>query len=379
MKRLWATVGLLLIAVSVHAQHPVLTRYVPGTYLVDNNHRVELRNPSAASINLDGYLLVTRDYSVRFPAGLRIPPKGGIVIAKEKAQGVQFHLSGTPDFLVRFHFLEHQGHYVALYSPQGSLLEAVYMSPSRNVPFLPDRDTCITFDGRKIPFNLPPENRADWQFIPIQDSRADGYTKVKGVWQAEGQGSSNGDAVVYGDLVLRYKSGIATVKWLTKQEQGCKVHVVERSLDQQAFRPVGEEVSKGDSRSGHSYAFYEKGLEEGNRYYYRIRGMDRQGREFMSETRELLAEEAKEEFSMEAVGNGKGELRIRFVSRYSQEVRLKLFNENLQELSILFDDYVYANAPALIVVNAELIAGQRYLIMATTENGRFGKEFVAGE
>jgi hypothetical protein len=368
----------MLLGGLVQAQVPVVTRYVPGNYLSDNFHRVELTNPGLQPISLEGYLLVTRDYSVRLPAGARVGPNGVYRIAREASRGIDLVLSRTPDFLIRFHFLEHEGHYIALFAPDGRLLEAAYTSPSRIVPFLPDRDTCITFDGRKIPFYLPPENRPDWRYMPIQASRSAGYVKVKGAWIPGGSVVVAPPAVEYGDMVLRYKAGIATVQWHTRFEQGCKRHVVERSEDQQTFGAVGEENSIGDTQAGQEYTHYEKGLQEGKRYYYRIKGEDATGNSTYSAVKELLAVEPKEEFRMEIISGELGDLRIRFSSRYSQKVRIKLFDDAMREVALLFNDYIYAETPNLVVVGARLDGGKRYLVMATTENGRFGQEFVAG-
>ena len=95
--------------------------------------------------------------------------------------------------------------------------------------------------------------------------------------------------------------------------------------------------------------------------------------------RELLAAEPKEEFSLEVVPGASGELRIRFNSRYSQRVRIKLFDEEMREMALLFNDYIYAETPNLVLVGSHLEQGKRYLVMATTENGRFGQEFVLGK
>ena len=363
----------------LHAQVPVITRYVPGNYLSDNQHRVELSNPSAEAFSLKDYLLVTRDYSVRLPASAVVRAGGIYKIAKEPGPGVDLALSRTPDFLIRFHFLEHEGQYIALFDPAGNIVEAAYSSPSRTVPFLPDRDTCITFDGKRIPFYLPAENRAEWRFIESISSRSAGFVKVKGSWLPGGKVVVAPPSVEYGDLVLRYKSGIATVKWRTRYEQGCQRHVVERSENQQDYHVVGEEASVGNADAGAEYAFYEKGLEEGKRYYYRIKGEDASGNVVFSLVRELLAAEPKEEFSLEVVPGASGELRIRFNSRYSQRVRIKLFDEEMREMALLFNDYIYAETPNLVLVGSHLEQGKRYLVMATTENGRFGQEFVLGK
>ena len=47
----------------------------------------------------------------------------------------------------------------------------------------------------------------------------------------------------------------------------------------------------------------------------------------------------------------------------------------MAEVAILFSDYVTARQPNLLKVSRRLPPG-RYLLLASTETGRFGKKFV---
>jgi hypothetical protein len=382
MRRVHVLLVLLGLATCLAAQVPVLTRYIPGNYLADQSHRVELSNPTAQAISLGGYLLVTRDYSVRLPANARIPARSTLQIGRDPSPGVGLALSRTPDFLIRFHFLEHEGQYIALFDPGMRLLEAAYFSPSANVPFLPDRDTCITMDGTRIPFVLPPENRPIWQYVRTNSGKVGGFNKKEGKWYMQGMVVAATPSTEYRDLQLAYKEGIMTVKWTANFEEGCSRHIVERCEDQSNFLSVGELRSEGDSREARTYSFLEKGLRPGGRYYYRIKGEDASGNPVFSPVKEVVAEEVREPFLLEVVAGpgGAGDaLSIRFSASSSQNVRIKLFDEGLQEVAFLYEDYAFAGVPVLLRIGARLEPGKRYLVMATTDGGRYGMEFTAGQ
>ncbi|MEY3442604.1 MAG: hypothetical protein RLZZ519_885 [Bacteroidota bacterium] len=356
-----------------------ISRIVPGNYLSDNRHRVEFSNPANKLQSLEGYLLVTRDYSVRLPAEARIPAKGTFVLAKNPALGVNLSMATTPDFLIRFPMVEHEGNYLVLFDPNGRIVEALYFSPVPNVPFLPDRDTLYTYSREKIPYYIPPENRTVWSHFTAGSNPSNVFVKTNGAWR-----SSNileKPATEYHTVTVRFKEGIMSLKWITAFENGSKFHIVERGTDIEHFEPIDTLVSLGNSREFRQYAFYDEGLERGLTYYYRIRNIDAAGKESYSRIREVKAEEGQEEFSMEVLqgpSNGAGQWRLRFNSQFSQQVRIKLYDERLMEIAVLFDDFVYAGNPGLLKIGRKLLPGS-YLILAETETRRFGQNFEVKE
>jgi hypothetical protein len=205
------------------------------------------------------------------------------------------------------------------------------------------------------------------------------FVKVNGMWRTSSM--SENPATEYQNVNVRYKEGIMTLKWTTAFEKGSKLHIVEKSTDIEKFVPIDTLRSLGDSREYQQYAFYDQGLEKGNTYYYRIRNVDATGRETYSRIREVRAEEGQEEFSMEVLqgaSSGPSQLRLRFNSQYSQQVRIKLYDERLMEVAILFDDFVYAGNPGLLKIGRTLPPGN-YLILAETETRRFGQNFEIKE
>lgn len=374
-------IGMSMFCTTLEAQNVLISRYIPGNYLADNRHRVEFYNPGNSPISLEGYLLVTRDYSVRLPASVRIAPRAVFVLAKNQTPGVNLALSETPDFLIRFHLLENEGNYILLFDPQLNPQEAMYFSPLPNVPFLPDRDTLITYSREKIPYAIPPENREVWSYISVGADPRNTFVNQNGEWKLSRNKSSLNPSTDYRTLTTRYFDGIVMVKWTTSFEENCQFHHVERSEDQETFIEVNRLNSLGDSQEFQNYEYYEKDLEAGKLYYYRIRSEDIFGNSVYSKIRGVRAEEGLEEFSLEAfVGlkSGNGELNVRFTSLYSQRVRVKLFDEDMREVAILFNDYVFAEKPNFLKISRKLESG-KYLILVDTETRRFAKEIEISE
>lgn len=379
MRRPLLTLSFGVLWGAMLSQGIYIRKMVPGNYLADNRHRVEFFNPDSKMQSLEGFILVTRDYSVRLPAEARIPARASFMIAKNPASDVNLSMATTPDFLIRFPMIEHEGNYLVLFDPKGRIVEALYFSPVPNVPFLPDRDTLYTYSREKIPYYIPPENRTVWSHFTSGTDPSLAFVKVKGVWTTSS--IRENPATEYQNVNVRYKEGIMTLKWTTAFENGSKLHIVEKSTDIESFIPIDTLLSQGNSREFHQYAFYDQALEKGDTYYYRIRNVDVEGREIYSRIREVKAEEGQEEFSMEVLlgtGNGNGQLRLRFNSQYSQQVRIKLYDERLMEVAILFDDFVYAGNPGLLKLGRSLPPGN-YLILAETETRRFGQNFEVKE
>ena len=378
MRKWLLSLGMMLWGM-LFSQSIFISRVVPGNYLSDNRHRVEFYNPENSAQSLEGYLVVTRNYSVRLPAEARLAPHSTYMIAKNRAPGVNLSLATTPDFLIRFPLLEHEGNYLVLIDPKGRVVEAIYYSPVPNVPFLPDRDTLYTYSREKIPYYIPPENRAIWNHFTAGSDPETYFVKVKGIWRMSSM--KENPATDYQNVTLRYKEGILTLRWTVAFEKDSRYHIVEKSTDIERFVPVDTLASQGESRDYRQYSYYEEGLEKGATYYYRIRNVDNEGREIYSRIREVKAEEGQEEFSMEVLqgtASGAGPLRVRFNSQYSQQVRIKLYDDRMMEVAILFDDFVYAGVPGLLKVGRKLPTGN-YLILAETETKRFGQNFEVKE
>ncbi|MEM7038234.1 MAG: hypothetical protein AAF570_14715 [Bacteroidota bacterium] len=371
----------VLSASRLLSQGVYLSKYIPGNYLTDNRHRVELFNPGNRSANLEGYLLVTRDYSVRLPASVRIPPHTVFRVAKEKIDDVHLALNGTPDFLIRIRNAEHDGNYVALFDRKQQLVDAIYFSPVPNVPFLPDRDTCITFSREKIPYYLPPENKNVWSYVSVAERNSNVFLQRNNKWRLNTD-ADHYPSTEFRDLIVRYSEGIMTIKWKTTYEEECNFHVVERSVDQQNYEEVGRLDSKGNNKSAQQYTYYEKDLDEGMTYNYRVYVEDIFGQKIYSSIRGIKAEEGVEEFTLDTFFSDRSnrkELNLRFTSCCQTSLRLKLFDENMHEVAVLFNDIIGPDQPNLLKISAQLEPGRKYLILADTDLKRYGKEIRVPE
>ena len=372
------SIALILISQTLAAQGVFISRFTPGNYLSDNLHLVELGNPGSKTVDVSGYLVVTRNYSVRLAPGTNIPARGLLRIGKasDAQQSFDVQLSLTKDFLIRFNLNEDEGNYVCLLDPLGKILDAFYHSPRPNVPFLPDRDTLITFSGTRIPFYLPPENRQTWSYFSFGGDPSTTFYQRLGKWQLSASNVPTANLTAYQDFSARYFDGITTLKWTTSFEREVVSHAIERSEDQVNFQRIGQVISKENSDQFQYYSFYDKEITEGTTYYYRIKGADGIGNEAYSQIKPVQTQRGIEEFEMEVIlipFGGESELNLRFSSQYSQDVRIKLLDDRMAEVAILFDDYVFARRTNLLKVSRRLPPG-KYTILATTENKRFGEE-----
>lgn len=369
----------ILSACRIYSQTLFVSKFIPGNYLSDNNHLVEITNSSAAAINISGYLLVTRDYSVRLPSGTSVPANGTIRIVKKRTgnESVGVELSRVPDFLIRIRDRQIEGNYVALLDKNRRSVSAFYHSPIRSVPFLPDKDTLITINKEIIPFSLPDESGGTWGFLNSVEDPAIAFVREGNAWRY-GSAKSARPAVDYRNLNLRYHDGVVTVKWTTGLEQGAKIHLIERSEDQQNFEVIDRVEAAGTSGEIRQYTAYDATVQQGKVYYYRIRNRDIQGREAVSKIASLKAEEGKSEFSLDVFLTAESQtagLNVRFFSAFSQKVKIKLLDAQYREVAILFNDYVYAETGNLLKITKALPAGN-YLIVADTETKRFSKTIL---
>lgn len=374
------TISLIVSGFPLWAQGVFISKFTPGNYLSDNLHCVELGNPTGSPLNIGGYLVITRNYSMRLAVGTSIQPRGLLRIGKQSNSGQSFdvQLSNTQDFLIRFNLNDDEGNYVCLIDPKGQVVDAFYHSPQPNVPFLPDRDTLITFSGTRISFYLPPENRQTWKYLSYGDDPGTSFYQRLGKWQLSTTGSPSTPLASYQDFSARYFDGIVTLKWSTSFEQDVISHVIERSEDQENFTRIGQVLSKGNSDEYQFYPFYDKEIQNGKTYSYRVKGVDGVGNEVFSQIRSIQAEDGISEFEMEVIlvpFAEETELSLRFTSQYSQDVQIKLLNEQMAEVAILFDDYVFARRPNLLKMARRLPAG-RYTVLATTETKRFGQDIL---
>ena len=365
------------------AQEIYLSRWVPGTFDGANNlGSVELYNPSGRIVDLSGYLVATRTFAVRLPANTRIRPKSSLLIARGRSAGRKpdVDLATTNDFLINFPTENLIGNYLVLYDADIQLIDAVYFSPVPIVPFIPESRTLYPMKGEKVVFRVPSENSAAWAYITIGMDPAIAFSRINKSWRVTAVKRNLSPATEYQNMTLRYRDGIVTVKWTTRMEEECFEHIVERSPDLRNFEEIGTIKAKGNSTEFQQYVFYDNAVEEGEKYFYRIKNEDKFRNLIYSNISEIEAEDIREAFSWDlyfSKSQPSRELNIRFLSRYPTKVRIKIVDEKYREIGVVFNDFVYAETQNLLKVTEPLDPGN-YLVIFETVDKRYFKEFSIG-
>ena len=355
---------------------------MPGSYIANEPHRIELYN-SGPRVNLAGYILSTREYTVMFPEGSAIGSGKSFVISKyDDGSGVvDMVLTRTPDFLIRYPDVEYNGNYLVLFDKQQKIVDAVYCSPLPNVPFLPEDRYFYTFRGKRISYTVPPENNFAWRHINVGLDPSIAFVKINNRWRVTSLVHNLTPATDYRNFNVRYFDGIVTLKWITSFEEDCFEHIIERSLDLKTFEELDRVRASGNSDEFNQYVFYDKNINEAMKYYYRIKNVDRFNNTVASSVREVETKENLEEFSWE-IYKGKSptgeEINVRFLSRYSQRIRIKVLDDRYREVAVIFDDYIFAETQNLLKIREPLAPG-KYFVVSNTETRRFLKEIEVEE
>ncbi len=347
------------VTLVVYAQSVKIFRFIPGNYLADNLHKVEL--VAGEPVDISGYLLVTRDYSVRIPNDTKIIPAKSYVAAKNSGDLV---LSRSKDFLIRRYSRAVEGNYVALFNRGGQMVDGFYHAPIPNVPFLPDSGVCILSNYKSITFKLPPEQLPIWGYFPLGDDPAVGYERSSDGWKPI---AANPDRprVTFVDFVGRYINGAVMLRWMT---QGENLPLrVERSYDQKIFETVATlEDALGDGR------FFDPDVEEGKTVYYRLTAGNATSRVLEIETGANELDFALEVLPRTAANAG--DLSVRLYTGFSQRVRVKLYDAHMALTSVLLDAWMYADTGHLLIPRLSLPSGM-YWIIAETELRRYRARF----
>jgi len=371
----------LLFAAQVWGQVQI-GRFIPGNYRSDNLHRVEIYNPGPAPAALGGFLVITRDYSVRIPDGAVAPAGGVYAIGKVRTpgSGLNLELASFPDFLIRIYSKKVEGNYVLLLGRQQQVLDAFYYSQLPNVPFLPDTGTLILRTGTAVSFKVPTEDSDVWGYYPVGDDPAIGFMQVNNEWRVT---SSNPKVnlhptTAFKDFAARYTEGVVALGWSTEFEDNLPAIRIERSEDQENFTQVGEVKAAGFSRVFRTYRFLDATIQPDKTYYYRLTHIDPYGNVVYSRLAEITTTDVGSGFWMEVFPTATADaaaVRIRFSSAYSQRVKIKLLDADGREVALLYATYVYADVQNLLRFLQPLPPGQ-YRVVATTDDSRYVQDLV---
>jgi hypothetical protein len=368
----------------LHAQI-VVREFVPGNYLAGSTHRVVLENTTGRSVGVGGWLLVTRDYSMRLPPGTRIPPRGTFRIGNNPTQDRSLNLVITqnPEFLVRLYSPRIQGNYAALFDTEGRFVHGFYNSELPAVPFLPDTGSLILDDNTRIPFALPPENHPKWGYFPFAGDPAVGFERAGEEWRVIPANPNSGSlyprlSVV--DFTGRFAQGIVTLKWATQTEENVEQLVLERSTDLRNYTPLDTLQASGVVNQLTSYTYYDNTVAPNQTYYYRLHNLDIPAQRVYSQVAEVSAQEVAVEFWWEVfptAAERSADVGIRFFSAFTQQLKIKLLDAQLAEVGLLYHDIVYAETQNLLRLAQGLPPGD-YWVVATTETQRYFQRIRLG-
>ncbi|MCS7085432.1 MAG: lamin tail domain-containing protein, partial [Bacteroidia bacterium] len=304
------------------AQAVKIFRFVPGNYLADDLHKVEL--VADRPVDISGYLLVTRDYSVRIPNGTKIAPGKSFVAAKKNGD---LKLEKCADFLIRPYSRAVEGNYVALFNRGGQMVDGFYHAQIPNVPFLPDSGVCILSNYKTVAFKLPPEQLPIWGYFPLGDDPAVGYERTREGWKPIAANPLRPQAV-FDDFSGRYNDGAVMLRWSARGED-LPVRI-ERSYDQKNFRLVATlEGAVGEGR------YFDSEPPENTTVFYRLAAGNA-----VSRVLEVTTSLPEREFELEIFPKRAAkaqDLSVRLYTGFSQRVRVKIYDRSRALISVLLD------------------------------------------
>jgi hypothetical protein len=319
---------------AVWSQNPQIIRFIPGVYRENVNHRIDLYNPTKAPISLERWLLVTRDYSFEFPAGVKIPPQQRLTILKV---GGDISLDRHPNFLIRIPDATQAGHYAVLIDPTGQARAGLYLAPIPQVRFLPDSGVHISHGGRPIPFYLPSETASLWQYVPWDPDPITGVALIRGQWRYT-TANEEKEKLLYAPIRFSTLYGEAdTLGILLTYEveirEPCSRYFLERQTELQGWHPILTHSCSGPGR--YKFQYYDTITFAGARYAYRLIYVSSEGDTLISLPLVIQTKVYTPPFQMRAT---RGFLRL-YVER-SQPIKIKLLNAQYEEVLRLYDGWL---------------------------------------
>jgi hypothetical protein len=384
VKHVWAAFYVLLANNGTWGQGVEISKFIPGNYLTDNNHLVELVNRSRYAIYLEGFLLITRDYALRFPKNITLAPGQILKIGKKKGKPhqVDFELVGQPDFAIRLYNKKVEGNYCVLQNANGQTLDAFYHSQLAATPILPDSGTLMLNNGAALPYQLLPENHPIWGYFPVGEDPAIGFEKYKGKWRVIPALSSVNlyPATAFRNVSARYIKDAVMLKWDTGFEEDVSAFLVQRSVDQVEFVTIDTVEAVGGVGQPGSYVFYDLSALPKQIYYYRVAYLaPQEEKSVYSKIVEILTAEPPSEFRMELFpleASSNQSFSLRFTTAYSQYIKIKVLDSDFKEWALLFYDWVYADLQNLLRFELSEAPPGEYLLIASTDVKRYFQKFI---
>lgn len=365
---------LLGVGGPIWAQNLYLSRIAPGFPGNPDHpaHRISIFNEDPTYHEISGYTLVTRSYVAVLPSNAFIGGKKSVDIA---FGGLNLNVRlDTLSTLIRKRIDNPSlGDYVALFDQKGRLVDALYYGPSENVAYLPEQ---ISADDALL--LLPSETDGIWDYMRNPVDPAVAFVRINRKWRANSRTKNLIPATSYRSVLPSYEDGIVTLDWKTMFEYDCFAHMLERSIDGKNFQVIRQVSGERESEEVKSYREYDSNIEKNRLYYYRVTHMDKFGEIISSNTAKVRTDDNPSGFSFEILKGERGTdqvLNVRFASVLDQRVRIKLLDEELREIAILFYDEIDANKQNLVTYQKPLPVG-KYFVILSTEQKRYYEPFI---
>jgi hypothetical protein len=363
--------GWLLSTQLVTAQSVYISRLSPGNpqHQHDVLFRVDLFNESDQYADLSGYVVVTRYFALRLPAKTFVAPYARLRIGRNDYNGdLDLAFSALKTFTARPAETDEDGDYIALLDPSLELVDGFLFSPRAAVNFLPTETWLSPPQGERLRLRIPDESDYRWHYLRSPSDPAMAFVCIDKRWRPNSRTNNLLPATQYRDLSARFVDGIATIKWRTLFERDCYYHVLERSTDGKNYRPIEQVSGPINQEEPFEYTLYDTQVERDRLYYYRISYTDKFGYANVASPTKLRTQETAGEFTFDVIRaeiGGSRSFDVRFSSKAQQQVRVKLMDEALREVSVLFYGTVEAERQTLINYQRELATGKYYLIVST--------------
>lgn len=318
------------------AQVPQILRFVPGRYRELPHHQIDLYNPADAPLSLDGWLLITREYSVRLPKGLLIRPRQKLRIAK---RGGDLQLDGYPDFLIRIADFTQPGAYVALLDPTGRLRVGLYLAPLPQVLFLPDSGYNITREGRRIPFYLPSETAPVWEYVAWEPDPITGVVRIGQGWRYT-VADPEKEAQLYAPLrfmtlLAAYEATAVHLVWEVAIVDRCSAYQLERYEVKGGWQVIQRFACSERPLTRQRMEYYDLRVEPNKSYRYRLVYEGGPSLRVESMPVEVTCRPRETTFRMEARPGI-----VRLWVAQSQPVKVRLLDSQFSEKLRLYDGWV---------------------------------------
>ena len=375
--------GLMIcMSINLNAQSVYLSRFIPGNpnQGADTHHRIEIYNESQRyAANISGYILVTRNYIVRLSGNVRIPPMRSIKLGRYRSgESAYFAYENMSDFTKRLPSGRDEGDFAILYDRGMRIVDAFYFSDERAVGFLPAQEDFITAKNERISIRIPDEKNRTWSFLQALPDPAMAFVKISGNWSPNSRKRNLFPATEYKFMQTKYVEGIVTFKWKTLFENDCYYHIIERSEDGRTFKEISRQQGVRSSSRPLDYIYYDTQVEKDTVYTYRLRNIDKFGNTILSEPIAAITEENPGGFSFDIIAENSDTgkyLNVRFSAKERQRVRIKLLDEELRQMAILFYDTIDAEKQNLINYTEPLPFGI-YHVLVETEERRYRELFI---